>query len=64
MLVNSLQSKEAMFTNGPLSEECRWYGEEEEGVKLLLRGILDKKSSNGIPSIWEGRGGLLESTNV
>ena len=35
-----MQSKDAMFTQGPLLEQCGWYG-EEEGMESLLRGMLD-----------------------
>ena len=35
-----MQSKESMFTNGPLLEKCGWTG-EEEGMEELLQGLLD-----------------------
>ena len=35
-----MQSKDAMFTKGPLLEKCGWYG-EESGMEDLLRGLLD-----------------------
>ena len=35
-----MQSKDAMFTKGPLLEHCGWYG-EEDGMESLLRGLLD-----------------------
>ena len=38
-----MQSQEAMFTTGPLLQECGWYG-EGEGMDKILEGMLDVKS--------------------
>ena len=35
-----LQSKDSMFTNGPMLDLCGWYG-KEEGMETILRGMLD-----------------------
>ena len=51
-----MQSKEAMFTNGPLLEKCGWYG-EEDGMEDLLEGLLDVENiANHYPQY--GREGL------
>ena len=34
-----MQSKESMFTNGPILDQCGWYG-EEEGMESILRGVI------------------------
>ena len=35
-----MQSKDSMFSKGPLLKKCGWYG-EEDGMEQLLRGMLD-----------------------
>ena len=34
-----MQSQESMFTNGPILDQCGWYG-EEEGMESILRGVI------------------------
>ena len=35
-----LQSKDSMFSHGPILEKCGWYG-EGEGMENILQGILN-----------------------
>ena len=39
-----MQSKDAMFTKGPLLDRCGWYG-EEEGMEIILNGLLDAETT-------------------